>query len=143
MVIQCKNLISLYILHDQRRANLPFYPIKIEALKTNIHQEIWRIPLEMRDTVIANFNVRVPAVIHRSEWIEHVINLKIMSKTVLLKILSRFTRRRSGKYDFFQGSQVRYFHFDQNRLWGATSLWGSTRGLFVLLYDEIKIMKTH
>ena len=26
---------------------------------------------------------------------------------------------------------------------GATSLWGSTRSLFVLLYDEIKIMKTH
>ena len=44
---------------------------------------------------------------------------------------------------FFQGSQVRYFDFDQNRLWGAMSLWGSTRGLFVLLYDEIKIMKTH
>ena len=26
---------------------------------------------------------------------------------------------------------------------GTTSLWGSTRGLFVLLYDEIKNMKTH
>ena len=38
---------------------------------------------------------------------------------------------------------LRYFDFDQNRLWGDTSLWGSTRGLFVLLYDEIKIMKTH
>ena len=61
----------------------------------------------------------------------------VMSKTVLLKIPSRFTRRRSGKYNFFQGSQVRCFHFDENRLWG------STRGLFVLLYDEIKIMKTH
>ena len=70
-------------------------------------------------------------------------NLMVMSKTVLLEITSRFTRRRSGKYNFFQGSQVRYFDFDQIRLWGATSLWGSTRGLFVLLYDEIKIMKTH
>ena len=70
-------------------------------------------------------------------------NLKIMSRTVLLKILSRLTRRRSGKYDFFQRSQVRCFDFDQIRLWGATSLWGSTRGLYVLLYDEIKIMKTH
>ena len=28
MVVQCKNLISLYILPDQRRVNLPFYPIK-------------------------------------------------------------------------------------------------------------------
>ena len=60
-----------------------------------------------------------------------------MSKTVLLGITSRFTRRRSGKYNYFQGSQVRYFDFDHNRLWG------STRGLFVLLYDEIKIMITH
>ena len=70
-------------------------------------------------------------------------NLMVMSKTVLLEITSRFTRPKSGKYNFFQGSQVRCFDFDQNRLWGATSLWGSTRGLFVLLYDEIKIMKTH
>ena len=35
---------------------------------------------------------------------------------------------------------LRYFDFEQNRLWGATSLWGSTRDLFVLLYDEIKII---
>ena len=70
-------------------------------------------------------------------------NLMVMSKTVLLEITCRFARRRSGKYNFFQGSQVRCFDFDQIRLWGATSLLGSTRGLFVLLYDEIKIMKTH
>ena len=70
-------------------------------------------------------------------------NLMVMSRTVLLEITSRFTRPRSGKYNFFQESQVQCFDFDQNRLWGATSLWGSTRGLFVLLYDEIKIMKIH
>ena len=56
-------------------------------------------------------------------------NLMVISKTV--------TRRKSGKYEFFQGRQVRCFDFDENRLWG------STRGLFVLLNDEIKIMKTH
>ena len=67
----------------------------------------------------------------------------VISKTVLLKITSRFTRRRSGRYNFFQVSQVLCFDFDHIRLWWATSLWGSTRGLFVLLYDEIKIMKTH
>ena len=104
MVIQCKNLISLYILHDQRRVNLPF-----------------------RKKFVTNKNP----------------NLMVMSKTVLSKIPCRFTHRRSGKYNFFQGSQVRCFHFDEIRQWGATSLWGSTRGLFVLLYDEIKIMKTH
>ena len=64
----------------------------------------------------------------------------VMSKTVLLGITSRFTRRWLGKYNFFQGSQVRYFDFFYG---GATSLWGSTRGLFVLLYDETNIMKTH
>ena len=70
-------------------------------------------------------------------------NLMVMSKTVLLGITSRFTRRWLGKCNFFHECQVRYFDFDQNRLWGDTSLWGSTRGLFVLLYDEIKIMKTY
>ena len=45
-------------------------------------------------------------------------NLMVMSKTVRLEITCRFTRRWSGKYNFFQGSQVRYFDFDQNRVWG-------------------------
>ena len=31
MVIQCKNLISLYILPDQRRVNLPAIEIKLET----------------------------------------------------------------------------------------------------------------
>ncbi|MPC23581.1 hypothetical protein E2C01_016639 [Portunus trituberculatus] len=44
-----------------------------EALKTNIHQEIWRIPLEMCANIITNFNVRVAAVIQRrGAWTEHV-----------------------------------------------------------------------
>ena len=55
----------------------------------------------------------------------------VMIKTVLLKIPSRLTHRRSGKYNIFQGSQVRCFDFDQIRLWRDT-----------MLYDEIKIMKT-
>ena len=49
-------------------------PQTIKALKTNIRQEIWRIPLEVSSNVIANFNVRVAAVIlSRGAWIEHVI----------------------------------------------------------------------
>ena len=36
-------------------------PQTIEALKTNICQEIRRIPLEMSGNVITNFNVRVAA----------------------------------------------------------------------------------
>ena len=50
-------------------------PQTIEALKTNICQKIWKIPLKMCGNVIANFDVRVAAVIHRRRaWIEHVIN---------------------------------------------------------------------
>ena len=50
-------------------------PQTIEALKANIRQEIRRIPLDMCDRVIRNFNVRVATVIQRrGAWIEHVIN---------------------------------------------------------------------
>ena len=50
-------------------------PQTIEALKTNNHQQIRRIFLEMCGNVIANFTVRVAAVIHKKEArIEHVIN---------------------------------------------------------------------
>ena len=50
-------------------------PQTIEALKTNICQEIRRIPLEMCGYVSTNFNVRVAAVLHRrGAWIEHGIN---------------------------------------------------------------------
>ena len=45
-----------------------------DALKENIRREI-RIPGEMFDRVINNFNVRVATVIQRQgAWIEHVIN---------------------------------------------------------------------
>jgi hypothetical protein len=47
----------------------------IEALKANIRQEIRRIPLDMCDRVITNFNVRIATVIQRrGAWIEHIIN---------------------------------------------------------------------
>ena len=50
-------------------------PQTIEALKANIRQKIRRIPLDMCDRVITNFNVRVATVIQRrGTWIEHVIN---------------------------------------------------------------------
>ena len=50
-------------------------PQTIEALKENIRREIRRIPREMLDRVITNFNVRVGAVIQRrGSWIEHIIN---------------------------------------------------------------------
>ena len=49
----------------------------------------------------------------------------VMSKTVLLKIPSKLTRRRSGKYNFFQGSQVRCFDFNQKRLWGGIRAYGA------------------
>ena len=51
------------------------YPQTIDALKENISCEIRRIPCEMLDRVINNFNVRVATVIQRrGAWIEHVIN---------------------------------------------------------------------
>ena len=34
---------------------------------------------------------------------------------------------------------MQYFDFNQNRLWGATSLWGSTRGLFVSMYIKLNV----
>ena len=47
----------------------------IDALKENIRREIRRIPREMLDRVINNFNVRVATVIQtRGAWIEYVIN---------------------------------------------------------------------
>ena len=50
-------------------------PQTIETLKANIRQEIRRIPLDMCDRVIRNFNVPVATVIQRrGAWIEHVIN---------------------------------------------------------------------
>ena len=50
-------------------------PQTIDALKENIRREIRKIPREMLDRVINNFNVRVAAVIQRrGAWIEHVIN---------------------------------------------------------------------
>ena len=50
-------------------------PQTIEALKANILQEIRRIPLDMCDRVIRNFNVRVATVIQRrGAWIEHINN---------------------------------------------------------------------
>ena len=50
-------------------------PPTIERLKENIKREIRRIPGEMLERVIDNFNVRVAAVIQqRGAWIEHVIN---------------------------------------------------------------------
>ena len=48
---------------------------------------------------------------------------------------SYITFSREAKYDILILIRIIYG--------GATSLWGSTRGLFVLLYNEIKIMKTH
>jgi len=48
-------------------------PQTIDALNKNIRVEITRIPHEMLDSVIANFNVRVATVIQRHEaWIEHI-----------------------------------------------------------------------
>ena len=50
-------------------------PPTIERLKENIKREIRRIPRDMMERVIDNFNVRVAAVIQqRGAWIEHVIN---------------------------------------------------------------------
>ena len=47
----------------------------IDVLKENIHREIRRIPREMLDRVINNFNVCVANVIQRrGAWIEYVIN---------------------------------------------------------------------
>ena len=47
----------------------------IDVLKENIHREIRRIPREMLDRVINNFNVCVATVIQRrGAWIEYVIN---------------------------------------------------------------------
>ena len=50
-------------------------PQTIEGLKANILQEIRRIPLDMCDRVIRNFNVRVATVIQRrGAWIENINN---------------------------------------------------------------------
>lgn len=50
-------------------------PQTIDALKNNIRTEIRRIPHDMLDRVITNFNVRVATVIQRQgAWIEHIIN---------------------------------------------------------------------
>ena len=50
-------------------------PQTIDALKENICHEIERIPHEMLDRAINNFNIRVAAVIQRRDaWIEHLIN---------------------------------------------------------------------
>ena len=50
-------------------------PDTIERLKENIRREIRRIPRDMLERVMNNFNVRVAAVIRqRGAWIEHVIN---------------------------------------------------------------------
>ena len=47
----------------------------IERLKENIKREIRRIPRDMLERVIDNFNVRVAAVIQqRGAWVEHVIH---------------------------------------------------------------------
>ena len=48
---------------------------------------------------------------------------------------TRSTMGKSAKYGILILIRIVYG--------GDTSLWGSTRGLFVLLYDEIKIMKPH
>jgi len=46
-----------------------------DAFKCNIRTEIRRIPHEMLDRVITNFNVRVATVIHpQGVWIENTIN---------------------------------------------------------------------
>ena len=50
-------------------------PQAIEYLKANIRQEILRIPSDMCDHDVRNFNVRVATVIQRrGVWIKHVIN---------------------------------------------------------------------
>ena len=51
-------------------------PDTIERLsKENIRREIKRIPRDMLERVVNNFNLRVAAVIQqRGAWIEHVIN---------------------------------------------------------------------
>ena len=49
-------------------------PQTLEALKTNIRREVRNIPADMIARVIANFDVRVAAVIQqRGAWIVHII----------------------------------------------------------------------
>ena len=56
----------------------------IDELKENIHCETKRIPHEMLDRVINNFNVRVATIIQRrGAGIEHVINYELRSEMVL------------------------------------------------------------
>jgi hypothetical protein len=50
-------------------------PDTIDRLKENIRREIRRIPNDMLERVVNNFNVRVAHVIQRrGAWVEHVIN---------------------------------------------------------------------
>ena len=50
-------------------------PDTIERLKKNVKREIRRIPNDVLERVMDNFNVRVANVIQqRGAWIEHIIN---------------------------------------------------------------------
>ena len=70
------HLVFLTLRRDPaQRSHLPALCTALMQIKTNIRQEIQRIPLEMCARVIQNFNVRVATVIQRrGAWIEHVIN---------------------------------------------------------------------
>ena len=126
MVIQCQNLISLYILPDQRRVNLPSTVFSFRSDSsmggaTSLWGSTRGLFVLLYDE-IKNMKTHYNMVIQ----CQNLISLYILPDQRRVNLPSTVFSFRSD-----------------SSMGGATSLWGSTRGLFVLLYDEIKIMKTH